>query len=76
MTQQITARKFREGKWWVFDIRELEQPASSGSGILKPVGQAPQLADVKEEARLLAGLWVDDDPDVFEVTVEVVDAQA
>ena len=71
--RRIEAKAYREGKWWTFEIPELGVPAPSGNGaFMMPVGQARAAAKVAEEARDLAALWVDGDPEDFEVSVAFV----
>lgn len=73
MKRKIEVTAYREGKWWVFEIPELGAPAPSGSGAtLMPVGQAKSAAKVAEEALDLAALWVEGDPEDFEVSVQFV----
>jgi len=50
----------REGRWWVFTIPEL------GTG-----GQTRSLAELDSEARAVAAMWLDVEPDVVAVQVAV-----
>lgn len=50
----------REGRWWVFTIPEL------GTG-----GQARSLAELDSEARAVAAMWLDVEPEVVAVQVAV-----
>lgn len=71
MTSKIDVKAYREGKWWTFEIPELGSPSPSGAQMM-PVGQARSAAKVADEARDLAALWTERDPEDFEVTVSFV----
>ena len=69
----VEARAYLEGNWWVFEIPDLGSPAPSGNGATTmPVGQTRTASKIVEEASALAALWVDGEPEDFEVTVKFV----
>ncbi|WP_054146474.1 hypothetical protein [Frigoribacterium sp. RIT-PI-h] len=71
----LHARAYRDtGKWWTIEIPELTQPGPNGSTIVA-VGGAVTVKSIASEARDLAAVWLDVDPDEIDVqvTVEVPD---
>lgn len=71
--KRIEVKAYGEGRWWTFEIPELGAPSPSGNGaFMMPVGQARAASKVAEEARNLAALWVDDDPEEVDVSVTFV----
>ncbi|GAA1772163.1 antitoxin HicB [Agromyces humatus] len=57
-TYQVTASK--DGRWWLVQVPELDT-----------VGQARNAAEVEEVAREVIGLWLDLEPDTFDVAVSI-----
>ncbi len=57
-TYQVTASK--NGRWWFVQVPELDT-----------VGQARSAAEVEEVAREIIGLWLDVEPDTFNVAVSI-----
>jgi len=55
---EVTAR--RDGRWWLVEVPELDT-----------VGQARNAAEVEEVAREVIGLWLDVEPDTFDVAVTI-----
>ena len=71
----LHARAYRDtGKWWTIEIPELTQPGPNGSTIVA-VGGAVTVKSIASEARDLAAVWIDIDPNEIDVqvTVEVPD---
>ena len=57
-TYDVTASK--DGRWWLVQVPELDT-----------VGQARSAAEVEEVAREVIGLWLDVEPDTFDVAVSI-----
>lgn len=50
----------RDGKWWVFEIPEIDAG-----------GQAMSLAEIPDEAQGVVAMWLDVDPETVDVDVDV-----
>jgi len=57
-TYEATAR--RDGRWWLVEVPELDT-----------VGQARNTAEVEDVAREVIGLFLDVEPDTFDVNVSI-----
>ncbi|MFD4421045.1 DUF2188 domain-containing protein [Agromyces sp. NPDC058484] len=57
-TYDATARK--DGRWWLVQVPELDT-----------VGQARSAAEIEDVAREVIGLWLDVEPNVFDVNVSI-----
>ena len=57
-TYGVTARK--DGRWWIVSIPELDA-----------VGQARNAAEIQEVAREIIGLWLDVEPNSFDIDLDV-----
>ena len=57
-TYDVTASK--DGRWWFVRVPELDT-----------VGQARSAAEVEDVAREVIGLWLDVEPDTFDVAVSI-----
>ena len=57
-TYDVTASK--DGRWWFVQVPELDT-----------VGQARSAAEVEDVAREIIGLWLDVEPDTFDVAVSI-----
>lgn len=61
---------YRDGKWWTFEIGELNAPSPSGKRIVA-MGQARTVAELDQAAREVAALWLDVEESDVAVTVTV-----
>ncbi|MBH0022606.1 antitoxin HicB [Salinibacterium sp. SWN248] len=57
-TYGVSARK--DGRWWLVSVPELDA-----------VGQARNASEVEEVAREIIGLWLDVEPNTFDVQLDV-----
>ena len=68
-THTYEATAYRDGKWWTFEIPELNGPAPVEGERIVAMGQARTIRDLDQAAREVAALWLDVEED--EVTVHV-----
>ncbi|TFD92957.1 antitoxin HicB [Cryobacterium lactosi] len=68
----LTARAYRDGKWWTIKIPELTSPSPRGGDTrITATGQARSVKDIDAAARDIAAVWLDVDEDQIEVQVTV-----
>lgn len=68
----LTARAYREGKWWTIEIPELTSPSPrGGDSRIIAVGQARTVKEIQAAAVDLAAVWLDVDESAVEVHVTI-----
>ena len=68
----LTARAYRDGKWWTIEIPELTSPSPQGDDSrIMAVGQAPNVKEIQSAAVDLAAVWLDVDESAVDVQVSI-----